>query len=121
MYKQGAKSFIVKSDVQDLLKAIYVVYNGGGYITEHALNIIRTELAKKDISLNKKEQGKHYPKLTDFEKKLLIALCSGKSSTKMGILFFKSPRTIEKHREKLYKKFNVSCKEELIKELGHLV
>ncbi len=113
MYKRGVKSFIGKgNDIEELLTAIRVVNCGGGYMTGLALSIIQKQLPSPNDPL---AISNEMPDLTDFEKKLLSAIYDGQSSTKIGFFFFKSPRTIEKHREKLYKKFNVSSKEELIK------
>ncbi|MFN7705552.1 MAG: helix-turn-helix transcriptional regulator [Chryseotalea sp.] len=52
--------------------------------------------------------------LNQFELELTKHICSGKSSSEIGALMFRSPRTIEEHREKLYKKLGVSKKEEFI-------
>ncbi|MFN5556774.1 MAG: helix-turn-helix transcriptional regulator [Chryseotalea sp.] len=50
--------------------------------------------------------------LNQFELELTKHICSGKSSSEIGALMFRSPRTIEEHREKLYKKLGVSKKED---------
>ncbi|MCZ8020212.1 MAG: helix-turn-helix transcriptional regulator [Cyclobacteriaceae bacterium] len=52
--------------------------------------------------------------LSQLEIELLKHICSGKSSSQIGDIMFKSPRTIEDYREKLYRKFGVNKKEELI-------
>jgi DNA-binding CsgD family transcriptional regulator len=47
---------------------------------------------------------------------LLKEISTGKSSTEIGKLFCKSPRTIEKYRQELYDKMGVKNKEQLICE-----
>jgi DNA-binding NarL/FixJ family response regulator len=81
---------------------------GGGYVTEYALEIIQ-----RNLSFNENSSSLD---LTELERKLLIALSKGKSSTEIGLLLCRSPRTIEDYRVNLYKKFGVASKEGLIKE-----
>ena len=52
--------------------------------------------------------------LTEFEKYLIQAICDGKSSSQIGKEVCKSHRTVEEHRENLYRKLNVRSKAELI-------
>lgn len=107
---RGAKGFIGKDDhLTELLKAIRIVNDGGIYLTEYSAYIIQRHLRRvrrdfeSSIELNEREEF------------LLKAICEGLSSTQIGRAIHKSPRTIEEYREKLYKKFNVRCKEELLR------
>lgn len=52
--------------------------------------------------------------LNDRERILLELICEGYSSKDIGLIMFRSPRTIEDYRSKLYEKFDVKNKAELI-------
>ena len=110
MYSKGVKSFIGKEDrPEELLKAIRTVYSGGAYMTDMAREIVEKNLSKlatKPLLFT----------LTQIESLLLKLLADGDSSTEIGSKLNKSPRTIEKHRDDLYKKFGVKSKEQLILE-----
>jgi DNA-binding NarL/FixJ family response regulator len=108
LYKQGVKSFIGKDDnPTELIKAIRTVFNGGFYMTDRVGKVIQRYLGAAPLVAG-------MTILTNEEKFLLTALCKGHSSTEIGNMIFKSPRTVEKHREDLYRKFGVSSKEQLI-------
>ena len=53
-------------------------------------------------------------KLTENEKRILRLTCNGYTSKQIGEKLFKSPRTIEDYRSKLYIKLNVKNKAQLI-------
>jgi two-component system, NarL family, response regulator LiaR len=107
MFRMGVKSFISKeSHIQDLLKAIRLVHSGGSYMTEYAGRTIRQFLNSNGVVPTIELSAK--------EKSLLKMLIEGLNSKEIGLKLFKSPRTIEDMREKLYQKFNVKNKEQLI-------
>lgn len=107
MYIRGVRSFVGKEDKpEELFKAIRTIWNGGVYMTDHSSQIIQQYLTKFQISKS--------PSLNDFETGLLKLVCKGNSSSEIGRTLNKSHRTIEEHRENLYKKFGVRSKEELI-------
>lgn len=110
MYAHGVKSFIGKDDdSEELVKAIRIVHSGGAYMTNHSAEIIQRKLAYL-------QPLEKLSNLTEFEEYLLKAICKGQSSSEIGKCLCRSPRTIEEHRTKLYKKFGVSCKEDLLRE-----
>jgi DNA-binding NarL/FixJ family response regulator len=110
MYIIGVKSFIGKEDrPEELLKAIHTVYTSGSYMTDMAAEIIQQNLAYKakesnNIHLLESEQEK------EFVKMIVKGLSSGEIGTKIN----KSPRTVDKMRERLYHRFGINCKEQLI-------
>lgn len=108
MNMRGVKSFIGKEDrPEELTKAIRIVHNGGVYMTDRAAEIIQKYLTnsyKRSCPV----------RVNEFELKLLKSLCQGLSSTAIAEIICKSPRTVEKYREDLYRKFEVKSKEELI-------
>jgi DNA-binding NarL/FixJ family response regulator len=110
MYMIGVKSFIGKDDSPDeLLKAIRTVYTSGSYMTDMATEIIQRQLIYKA-----KESSNIHLLDTIQEKELITMIIKGLSSVEIAARINKSPRTVEKMRERLYHKFGISCKEELI-------
>lgn len=105
----GVKSFIGKNDEpEELFKAIRTVNSGAVYMTNRAASIVQKYL------MLVKSKSSELPDLTDFERILLNAICNGKSSTEIGKTLCRSSRTIEAQRQKLYRKFGIRSKEELI-------
>jgi len=110
MYIIGVKSFIGKDDQpEELLKAIRTVYTSGSYMTDMATEIIKRHLAYKiresnNIHLLDNEQ----------ERQLVKMIIKGLSSREIAIKVNRSSRTVDKMRERLYHKFNINCKEQLI-------
>ena len=112
MYTRGVKSFIGKDEEpEQLFSAIRIVYGGAIFLTALAGEIIQRNLSLLDSKANL------YAQLSDFEKILLHSICNGGSSVQLGNTLNKSPRTIEEHREKLYKKLGVKTKDELLKKV----
>jgi DNA-binding NarL/FixJ family response regulator len=78
-------------------------------MTDMATEIIQRHLAYKakesnDIHLFKNEQEKEFVKM----------IVKGLSSKDIAAKINKSSRTVEKMRERLYLKFGINCKEQLI-------
>lgn len=110
MYIIGVKSFIGKDDtIDELIKAIRTVYTSGSYMTDTATEIIQRKLAYKA------KESNNIHLLTDGkEKELVKMIIEGLSSGEIGTKINKSSRTVDKMRERLYHKFNINCKEQLI-------
>jgi DNA-binding NarL/FixJ family response regulator len=114
MHIAGARSFIGKqSSSAELFLSIRTVANGGIYMTEYAANIVREQLVKTSTINN-------IPELTSTEKLILRGIAKGMSSSEIGRQIFKSPRTVEDMRQKLYVKFNVQNKEQLVVVIAKL-
>lgn len=112
MYIRGVKSSIGKeANINELFSAIKTVYGGAVYVTTFA-----SEIIQRNLSLLLPQTGS-FEQLNDFEKTLLRAICNGSSSAQIGETLSKSPRTIEDHREKLYKKLGVKTKDKLLKKV----
>lgn len=109
MYKVGVKSFVAKSQPEDLVRAIKIISEGGVYLPDQIASILQTYL--NDLTYVSR---KLRPSISDSEALILKYICEGKSSAEIGDFLCRSPRTIEEYREKLYKKFDVKKKEELI-------
>lgn len=108
MSRLGVKSYLGKSNYDEILKAIRIVNSGGVYLPDKFAGILSSYLEKESSK-------KNCPiKLSPFEYSLVKAIGKGYSSTEIGNLIGKSHRTVEDYRNDLYKKFNVNNKEELI-------
>jgi len=110
MYIIGVKSFIGKDDrPEELLKAIRTVYTSGSYMTDLATEIIQRNLAYKA-----KESNNIHLLETERERELVKMIVKGLSSKEIASKINKSSRTIDKMRERLYHRFGIHCKEQLI-------
>lgn len=115
MYSVGVRSFVGKEDdPTELLKAIRIVFDGGIYITERTTEIIQRNLSKVI------QPELQMVNLSEQEQLLARFIMQGLSSREIGKLLSKSPRTVEDMREKLYQKFNVLNKEQLIVQLTQI-
>ncbi len=105
----GMKSFVGKEDEpEELFLAIRVVQSGNVYMTNRVAQIIQ-----KNLRTSFKEKCPY--ELTDIERILLNGINNGLSSTQLGDMVCKSPRTVEKYIADMYKRFRVTNKVELIK------
>lgn len=110
MYIIGVKSFIGKDDEpEELLKAIRTVYTSGSYMTDMA-----TEIIKRNLAYKAKESNNIHLFESEQEKELVKMIVKGLSSVEIASMINKSPRTVEDMRKRLYSKFNINCKEQLI-------
>ncbi|UXE68938.1 MAG: response regulator transcription factor [Chryseotalea sp. WA131a] len=110
MYIIGVKSFIGKDDhPNELIKAIRTVYTSGSYMTDMATEIIQRYLAYKV-----KESNNVHLLDNEQEKELIKMIVKGLSSGEIASKIYKSPRTVDDMRKRLYSKFNIDCKEQLI-------
>lgn len=107
MNMRGVKSVIGKGEhPNELIKAIRIIHSGGVYMTDMAAAIVQKYLNRNQISCP--------VRVNEFELNLLKNICQGLSSTQIAGIICKSPRTVEKYREDLYRKFEVNSKEGLI-------
>lgn len=110
MYIVGVKSFIGKDDrPEELLKAIRTVYTSGSYMTDMA-----TEIIKRNLAYKAKESNNIHLFESQQEKDFVKMIVNGLSSGEIGDKINKSSRTVDKMRERLYHKFGINCKEQLI-------
>jgi len=99
MIEAGAKGFILKnSDIEEVIKAIKTVYNGGTYFSPEILyNVV------KNIQEVKKETA--FPiHLSQREKEVLELICRGFANTEIASELNISKRTVEKHRSNILEK-----------------
>lgn len=110
MYIIGVKSFIGKDDrPEELLKAIRTVYTSGSYMTDMA-----TEIIKRNLAYKAKESNNIHLFDNEQEKEFVKMIIKGLSSVGIAAKINRSPRTVEDMRKRLYSKFHINCKEQLI-------
>lgn len=110
MYIIGVKSFIGKEDrPEELFKAIRTVYTSGTYMTDMAAEIIQRQLSYKA-----KESNNIHLLESEQEKEFIKMIIKGLSSKEIAAKINKSSRTVDDMRKRLYSKFNIECKEQLI-------
>jgi DNA-binding NarL/FixJ family response regulator len=108
----GVKSFIGKEDhYEELFKSIRIVYSGGVYMTDRSAAIVQKHLSK---NANVEHSQISLPEISESERRLIKDIVNGLSSTEIAKTIGKSPRTVEDMREKIYRKFNIVNKEQLI-------
>lgn len=77
-------------------------------------DLIKTMTKINTKSIDRKDSRQEHIHLSKLEITLLTGICQGLSSKKLTKFIHKSPRSIDDYRTKLYKKFNVQNKEQLI-------
>jgi DNA-binding NarL/FixJ family response regulator len=99
MIEAGAKGFILKnSDIEEVIKAIKTVYNGGTYFSPEILYSV-----VKNIQEVRKESGPPIH-LSQREKEVLELICRGFANTEIASELNISKRTVEKHRSNILEK-----------------
>jgi DNA-binding NarL/FixJ family response regulator len=103
----GVRGFLSKTiEPETLVHAIKTVHGGGFCYTAEVAQVLRKNLPQgTDLSAVALSEG---------EKKLLNLICEGRSSVEIAECVHKSSRTVEDYRQKLYQKFKVNNKEQLI-------
>ena len=99
MIEAGAKGFLLKnSDIEEVIKAIKTVYEGGTYFNQEILyNMV------KNIKEVRKEAGPQI-QLSVREQEILDLICKGLSNTEIASELNISKRTVEKHRSNILTK-----------------
>ena len=111
MSKIGVKSFIGKNQAEKVPGILKIINNGGVYYPDEVAEILRKYLNRIPSFSSKCPVS-----LSELEITLLQSICKGFSSTQIGDLINKSPRTVEKYRNELYQKFKVNNQQQLIVE-----
>lgn len=107
MNKLGIRSFLGKEYADKLGDVIRIVNNGGVYFSSEVAEILQAHLRRMDPKELQIE-------LSSMQLIILKAICLGWSSSQIGKVIHKSPRTVELYRGELYDLFKVENKEQLI-------
>lgn len=113
LFKNKVQGYIHKSaPTQEILKAIKTVYNGEKYYSSlsHHYNGFHNSgesLASDDFQ--KRLQ------LSKRELEVLVLICQGQTSTRIGKSLFISKHTVETHRKNIFRKLDVNSSTELVR------
>ena len=95
------------NDQNDILKAIYSVYEGKNFFSETVYRLM-VEILQKNKS------NEETPELTNREKEILKLIASGLTSGQIADKLFISEKTVEAHRKNLFVKFDANNSASLI-------
>lgn len=108
----GANGFLPKeSDIEIIIDAINDVYKNGYYYD----NKISPSLVSKLRKSFKARASVQPASLTDQEKRIIKLFCMGKTAVGISEELFISKRTVEWHKENIYRKLEIRNTAELIK------
>ena len=103
----GASGYILKNSSKDeLIKAIYTVYNGGIYLGEEV---------GEALASYQKTSRTDLPVLTPREREVLALIAEGYTNPQIAEKIFLSPFTVDSHRKNLLAKLGVKNTASLIK------
>ena len=105
LLKDGASGFLSKQNLSELRKAILTIYENDYYYSKQAGEDIFYQVKNGKISV---------PYISDKEMALLRYMCSADSYEDIAAKMYISRRTVEIHRDNLFKKFNVNSRPGLI-------
>lgn len=102
MISAGVEGYMLKrSDIEDFEKAIKKVARGGSYFSSEIIKVI-----SRNVFENKERRSgeKILTKFTSREKRILHLICQGLNNEQIAEKIYLSPKTIEKHKSKLFQK-----------------
>lgn len=102
--KDGARGFLSKNHMAELGTALNAIHTEDYYYSKQASEELFTKV----------QGGMEVPEITDKEMEVLVCMCSGDSYEEIGQKMSLSKRTIEGHKDSLFKKFNVNSRHGLI-------
>ena len=107
----GADGYLMKDDSdQELLHAISKIKDGKTYISP----ILSDDFASDVISAHRNQQSTPFRSLTKREYEVLQLVVEGYTSKDVAEKLCLSPRTVDHHRSKLLKKFNLRNSADLV-------
>jgi len=110
----GAHGYLMKDDSDtELLKAIYAVRKGEIYVSPQ----LSGEVTREMITAFREHRPVPTVQLTEREREVLQLVVKGYTSRKMGEILCLSPRTIDHHRARLLRKFNMKNTVDLVKHV----
>jgi len=109
---KGVRGYLAKNcKVEDLFDAIYDVKNDGHYFNKKTAAAMLTGLKKEKALFTVYDKAS----MSDREIEILKLLCDGKTNKEMGKSVSLTPRTIDFHRQNIYKKTKCKTTAELVK------
>jgi DNA-binding NarL/FixJ family response regulator len=103
MVAAGTKGFLVKeTGIDELRRAIQVVYDGGTYFSQQLLQNIIVNISNPTV----KSSRNKVVELTRREEEVLELICKGYSNKEIADALFISQKTVEGHKSNLMDKTN---------------
>jgi len=112
MLKAGASGYLPKScTLLELVSAIQNVMSNRTYLSSHISGLVVDEYLHRSADPGKSA----YSVLTDREREVIQLIAEGKSTKRIAMELYVSPKTIEWHRSQLMKKLHIESIAELVK------
>jgi DNA-binding NarL/FixJ family response regulator len=103
MVAAGTKGFLVKeTGIDELRKAIQIVYDGGTYFSQQLLQNIIVNISNPTVKSSRNKAVE----LTRREEEVLELICKGYSNKEIADALFISQKTVEGHKSNLMDKTN---------------
>lgn len=111
----GARAYVTKSSgFQALTRAIQAVLSGNYYVDDVALQRVITALVSVETQLRGcRENQDAIDQLSEREREVFVQLANGCSVEEVAGILFISPKTVENHRTRIYRKLKVGDRLEL--------
>lgn len=107
----GADGYLMKDDSdEELLLAITKIRDGKNYLSP----MLSDDFASDVLSANRNQEASPFKSLTKREEEVLHLVVGGYTSKAMAEKLCLSPRTVDHHRAKLLKKFNMKNSVDLV-------
>ena len=118
LFRLGVNGYVLKQEsMQDLVKAVKVVRDGGTYLSRSVGDILREEMEKLvmgDLGAVREVQD-GIKKLTVREKEIFVLLADGMTPRDIAERLFISPKTVETHKYNIMDKLDVTSIAQLTK------
>lgn len=118
LFRLGINGYVLKQEsMQDLVRAVKVVRDGGTYMSNAVNDVLRQEMEKLstgDTSAVRAAQDS-VKSLTVREKEIFVLLADGMTSHEIAKHLFISSKTVETHKYNLMDKLGVSSVAQLTK------
>ena len=107
----GASGYVLKTDEENIEKAVEDVNSGGGYFSP-SIGVRIARLFQSHIATNQKG----YVELTDKQKDVLTCMVDGMKSKEIGEKLFMAFDTVRGHVKEIYRKLHVNSAQEAVRE-----
>jgi RNA polymerase sigma factor (sigma-70 family) len=118
LFRMGASGYVLKREpIQDLVRAVKVVRNGGTYFSKSVQIILQEHMDKLTIGdlADVRELNNGVAKLTVREKEIFALVADGLTPKEIANRLCISPKTVETHKYNIMEKLEVSSVAQLTK------
>lgn len=118
LFRMGIRGYVLKHEsMQDLVRAVRVVKDGGTYLSNSVLEVLQEELGTQVMENSDEVRGGRngIKSLTVREKEIFILLADGLTPRKIAERLSISPKTVESHKYNIMEKLEVASVAQLTK------